>query len=427
MARQKGIEEWVEAVRAEFPTLSRAVNGRSLAYLDNAASTMKPRRVIDAMQRFYAEDYSNVNRGTHYLSQVATRRFESARESVRRFIGAGESREVIFTGGTTAAINLVAYSWGEAFLGRDDEVLISTMEHHSNIVPWQMLCERKNARLRVAALDEDGALDMAALAERITPRTKMVAVTHVSNVLGVVNPVKEIVRLAHEAGAHVLIDGAQAIPHMPVNVQELDADFYAFSSHKMFGPTGIGVLYGKSSILTQMPPWQGGGDMIGRVSFDGSTWANLPHKFEAGTPNIAGAIGLAEAIDYLEGMDRQRMADWEFRLAEYAIELLGEIEGVRILGPQQNNAGAVSFVLEGVHAHDIGAILDKQGLATRTGHHCAQPLLKHFGIESASRASFAFYNTMEEVERLAEGVRRVVDLFCSPSIFEEITELTNLD
>jgi cysteine desulfurase/selenocysteine lyase len=399
------------ALRQEFPALHQLVHGKPLAYLDNAASSQSPRAVHDAMARQQSLNHSNVHRGVHWLSEVATAAFEGARDKVRRFVNADSVQEIVFTRGTTESINLVASSFGQR-LGRGDEVLITALEHHSNIVPWQLLCERTGARLVVAPILDDGSLDIAAFERRLSTRTKLAAVAHVSNALGTINPVAELVSRAHAAGAVVLLDGAQAVPHLRIDVQALDCDFYAFSSHKMFGPTGIGVLYGKRALLDSMPPYQGGGDMILTVSFERSTYNALPYKFEAGTPNITGAVGLGAAVDYLEAIDFTALGEHEHDLLAYAARRLeSDVPGARLIGTAAAKASVLSFVVDGIHAHDLGTIVDREGVAIRTGHHCAMPVMERFGVAATARASFAFYNNREDVDRLIEGLRRAVEIF----------------
>lgn len=400
----------VESCRFHFPLLRRQVNGKPLVYLDNAATSQKPQVVIDAMIRYYYEENSNIHRGVHYLSERATEAYEAARVKVQRFLNARSIKEVIFVRGTTEAINLVASSYGRKVLKADDEVLISAMEHHSNIVPWQLVCEEKGARLRVIPMNDAGELLLDEYEKLLNERTKIVAVTHVSNALGTVNPIKQMVAIAHARGIPVLVDGAQAVPHMKVDVQNLDCDFYAFSAHKMFGPTGVGILYGREELLEAMPPYQGGGDMIKSVTFEKTIFNDLPLKFEAGTPNIAGGIGLGAAIDYMNAMDMSAVMAYEHELLEYATSKLLEIPGLRIIGTAKEKAGVISFVLEGVHPHDIGTILDYEGVAIRTGHHCAQPVMQRFGVPATARASFAFYNTKDEVDVLVRAVRKVKEV-----------------
>ncbi|MEE4186759.1 MAG: cysteine desulfurase [Gammaproteobacteria bacterium] len=399
----------VERVRADFPVLHQQVHGCPLAFLDNAASAQHPTAVIDAISHYYRHDHANVHRGVHTLSHRATEAYEGAREAVRRFIGAGSTREIVFTRGTTEAINLVAASFGST-LQAGDEILISHMEHHSNIVPWQLLCERTGAVLRVAPIDESGTLLLDAMLEMLSARTRLVAVTHVSNALGTVNPIRDIVTAAHERGVPVLVDGAQATLHAPVDVQELGCDFYAFSGHKMCGPTGIGVLYGREDWLERLPPWQGGGEMILSVSFTATTYNKLPYKFEAGTPNIAGAIGLGAAIDYLEQIGLEQIAAYEQQLLAYLTSRLAEIDGMRLIGTAAHKAGVQSFLLGDIHPHDLGTVLDHKGVAIRTGHHCAMPVMELFEIPGTARASIAFYNTAREVDQLIEALHVAQDL-----------------
>jgi cysteine desulfurase / selenocysteine lyase len=401
----------VEAIRQDFPVLHQEVHGRPLAYLDNAASAQRPVQVIEAMSEYYRRDHANVHRGVHLLSQRATEAFEGAREKVRRFINARSTREVIFTRGTTEAINLVAQSWGRSNVGPGDEIVITHLEHHANIVPWQMLCEQTGAALRVIPMTPSGEIDLEAARALIGPRTRLVAFGHVSNALGTIHPVAELIALARSAGALVLLDGAQGVPHLRVDVQALDCDFYAFSGHKMFGPTGIGVLWGREDVLRAMPPWQGGGDMILSVSFEKTVYNDLPFKFEAGTPNIAGAIGLGAAVDYLERLDFDRASAWEHELLEYGTRLLSGIDGLRIIGTAPHKAAVISFVLEGVHPHDIGTIVDHAGVAIRTGHHCAMPIMEYYGVPATARASFAFYNTRAEIDRLHEALQLAREVF----------------
>jgi len=401
----------VGRVREEFPALKQLVHGKPLVYLDNAATTQKPQLVIDAITHFYQEDCSNIHRGVHLLSERATKAYEDARLAVQQFINAADPAEVIFVRGTTEAINLVAHSYGRTHVQAGDAVLISAMEHHSNIVPWQILCEERGARLRVVPMNGRGELLLDELEKLLTPRTKLVAVSHVSNALGTVNPVRQIIAMAHEHGTPVLVDGAQAVPHLQVDVQELDCDFYAFSGHKMYGPTGVGVLYGKKRLLEAMPPYQGGGDMISSVTFEKTTYNRLPFKFEAGTPNIAGVIGLGAAIEYLERTAVDRVAAHENHLLTYATERISSLPGVRLIGTAQEKAAVLSFVLEGVHPHDIGTVLDQEGIAVRTGHHCAQPVMQFFGVPATARASFALYNTEEEVDALMRGICKVQEIF----------------
>ena len=397
----------VTAIRADFPALAQRVHGRPLVYLDNAATSQKPRRVIDAIRAFYETDNANVHRGVHELSERATAAYEGAREKVRAYINAASVREIVFTRNATESINLVARAWGDANVGPGDEVLITAMEHHSNIVPWQLLCERKGAVLRVAPMDDRGELLVDELERLITPRTKMIAVVHMSNALGTVNPVAAIVEMGRRANVAVLIDGSQAAYHMPIDVRALGADFYVFTGHKLYGPTGIGVLYGREDVLEAMPPFLGGGDMIASVTFERSTWNALPYKFEAGTPNIAGAVGLGTAIDYVTDVGLDAIAAHERTLLEHATSRLSELPGLRIIGTASRKASIVSFVMEGIHPHDIGTIVDRHGIAIRTGHHCAQPVMERLGIPATARASFAMYNTIEEIDALAAALDRV--------------------
>jgi len=401
----------VKRLREDFPILERTIRERPLVYLDNAATTQKPRSVIEAVARYYAEENANIHRGVHLLSELATSAYEGVREKVRDLLHAAEAREIVFVRGTTEAINLVASSFGRGRVGAGDEVLITAMEHHSNIVPWQMLCEEKGARLRVAPMDDRDALEMDAFERLVGPRTKLVAVSHVSNALGTVNPVREIVEIAHARGVPVLLDGAQAVAHQSVDVQALGCDFYAFSGHKLFGPTGIGVLYGRAELLEAMPPWQGGGDMIASVTFEKTTYNTIPFKFEAGTPHIAGVVGLGAAIDYVQSVGLDRIAAWEVVLLAHGTALLEDVPGVRMIGTAPDKAAVLSFVLGGVHAHDVGTILDQDGIAIRTGHHCAQPVMDRLGIPATARASLAFYNTIEELDALAAGLRKVAEVF----------------
>jgi cysteine desulfurase/selenocysteine lyase len=401
----------VPALRRDFPILGQLVRGRPLVYLDNAATSQKPQCVIDALVRYYRCDNANIHRGVHWLSERATQAYEDARGKLKRFLNAAHAREIIFVRGATEGINLVAQTWGRASVEAGDEILISHLEHHSNIVPWQMLCEQKGARLRVIPVTDTGELELDTLDRLLGPRTKIVAIAHVSNALGTVNPVRRIIEAAHAWGARVLVDGAQAVPHMKVDVRQLDCDFYVLSGHKMYGPTGIGVLYGKAELLEAMPPYQGGGDMIESVTFEKTTYNVPPYKFEAGTPNIAGAIGLGAAVDYLNQIGMDNIAAHEQELLDYATRALARVPGLRILGTAAEKAGVVSFVLEGVHPHDAGTILDEQGIAVRTGHHCAQPVMERFGVPATTRASFALYNTKEDVDALVAGLQRVREIF----------------
>jgi cysteine desulfurase/selenocysteine lyase len=401
----------VDAVRGDFPILEQRIHGRPLVYLDNAASAQKPRQVIEAVSHFDSNDYSNVHRGVHTLSERATQAFEAARATVRRFINAAEEREIVFVRGTTEAINLVTQTYGRTKLGFGDDIVISAMEHHSNIVPWQLLCQERGANLRVIPMNDAGELILDEYEKLLGPRTKLVAVVHVSNALGTVNPVAEMIETAHRHGIPVLLDGAQAVPHLGVDVQSLDCDFYAFSGHKLFGPTGIGVLYGKAPLLQAMPPYQGGGEMIAAVTFEKTFFKEIPAKFEAGTPNITGTVGLGAAIDYLTSLGLDAAAVHEHQLLDYATERMSEIPQVRLIGTAKHKISVVSFVIEGVHAHDAGTILDRAGVAVRVGHHCAQPVMQRFKVPATVRASFAFYNTKEEIDALIDGIHNVIEVF----------------
>lgn len=396
----------VEQVRGDFPILHQEVNGHPLVYLDNAATTQKPNRVIDAISHYYRHDNANVHRGAHCLSDRATQAFEGARETVRQFINAEGTESIIWTRGCTEAINLVAQCFAAEQLGEGDEILVSTLAHHSNIVPWQMAAARTGAKVIPIPVTDHSELDLAGFRQLLGPKTKLVALEHVSNAMGTINPVEDIIALAHEAGARVLVDGAQAIAHWPLDVQAMDADFYAFSGHKMFGPTGIGVLYGKRELLDAMPPYQGGGEMIESVSFSGTTYNQLPYKFEAGTPDIAGAVGLAAAIDYLHGIDRKGAAEHEMQLLEHALALAADFPGFRLIGNAANKTSVLSFLLEGAHPHDVGTLLDQQGVAVRTGHHCTQPIMDQLAIPGTVRASFSIYNTHEEVDKLFAALHK---------------------
>ena len=404
-------DDQVAQWRADFPILKTQVNGHPLVYLDNGATTQKPQVVIDAVSHYYENTNSNIHRGVHQLSELATAAYENGREQVRRFIGAASVKEVVFTRGTTESINLVANSWGMANLKAGDEVLVTEMEHHSNIVPWQMVTERTGALLKVIPINDAGEISLDDVRELISDRTKMVAISQLSNALGTINPVKEVIEMAHQAGALVLVDGAQAIAHIPVDMADLNCDFYAFSGHKIFGPTGTGVLYGKEALLEAMPPWQGGGDMIRIVRFEKSTWNDLPYKFEAGTPNIAGGIGLGVALDYVSDVGLEKIAAHETELLNYASRKLQELPGLKLIGTAKNRASIASFVLDQLHAHDLGTILDSEGIAIRAGHHCAMPVMQHYGVAATARASFAFYNTFSEVDRLMDGLNKAVEMF----------------
>ena len=396
----------LNAIRAEFPALHQEVNCKPLVYLDNGATTQKPKAVINALQQYYEQNNSNVHRGAHTLSDRATEHFENARKTLQRFLNAKKAEEIVWTRGTTESINLVAATWGRAFIKTGDRILVSGMEHHSNIVPWQMLCEQTGAELLPIPVLDNGELDMDAYKTLLTPQVKLVSVVHVSNALGTINPVADIIRMAHGVGAKVLVDGAQAVAHWSIDVQALDADFYAFSGHKLFGPTGIGVLYGKEELLNAMPPYQGGGEMIEHVSFTKTTYNVLPYKFEAGTPNIAGAIGLAAAVDYLHSLDRVALAAHEDALLARANELAAQVGGIRIIGNACHKASVFGFILEGAHPADVGTLLDQQGIAVRTGHHCAMPVMEQFKVPGTVRASFTFYNTLDEVNALFRGIEK---------------------
>jgi cysteine desulfurase / selenocysteine lyase len=400
----------VQKVRRDFPVLHQKVHGKPLVYLDNAATTQKPLAVIEAIGNYYRQDNSNIHRGVHTLSERATEAYEKVRAAAQKFLNAADTKEIIFVRGTTEAINLVAQSYGRKNVGSGDEVLITAMEHHSNIVPWQLLCEEKDAKLRVAPINDRGELLLEEFEKLLGPKTKIVAVGHLSNALGTVNPVREIVRMAHARNIPVLVDGAQAAPRMRVDVQELDCDFYAISGHKMYGPTGIGVLYGKTKLLEAMPPYQGGGDMIASVTFDKTIYNRLPYKFEAGTPNIADTIGLGAAIEYLNGLGLDEIEQHEADLLSYATQAVESIPGVRVIGTAAEKAGVLSFVMDEIHPHDIGTILDSEGIAVRTGHHCAQPVMQRFNIPATARASFGLYNTREEVDALVKGIRKVQEV-----------------
>jgi cysteine desulfurase/selenocysteine lyase len=401
----------VARIREDFPVLRQIVNGKPLVYLDNAASSQVPQVVIDRGSIYLEDEHSNIHRGVHYLSQKATTAYEGAREKVKRFINAREARECIFVRGATEGINLVMHGYGRKFIGEGDEIIISAMEHHANIVPWQMLCEEKGAHLRVIPMNDAGELLMDEYNSLLNERTKFVAITHISNALGTINPIKQMIDQAHKYGVPVLIDGAQSAPHMQVDVQDLDCDFFAFSGHKMFAPTGSGIVFGKAALLEKMNPFQGGGDMIKSVTFEKTIYGDLPNKFEAGTPAIASQIGLGAAIDYLSSMDREQAAAHEQELLRYATEKITAIEGVRVIGTAHEKTSVLSFVIDDIHPHDIGTILDQEGIAVRAGHHCAQPVMQRFNVPATARASFAFYNTKEEVDVLARTIERVVEIF----------------
>jgi cysteine desulfurase / selenocysteine lyase len=401
----------VERVREDFPALKQTIHGKPLVYLDNAATAQKPRAVIDAIVKFYEVDCANVHRGVHELSQRSTAAYEDTRTKVRRFLNARSNQEIVFVRGTTEGINLVTQTWGRTNLRAGDEIIIAGLEHHSNIVPWQIVCEETGARLRVIPVDERGELILEEYERLLDSHTRMVAIGHVSNALGTINPVRRIVEMAHDAGALTLVDGAQAVPHMPVDLAALNADFYAFSGHKLYGPTGIGVLYGKAELLDAMPPYQGGGDMIRTVTFEKTTYNDLPYKFEAGTPDIAGGIGLGAAVDYVTRLGMKKIGAYEHELLLYATEALEQIPGLRIIGTAREKAAVLSFVMDGIHPHDIGTVLDHQGIAVRTGHHCAQPVMDRYHIPATTRASLAFYNTSAEIDALVAGLHKVKEVF----------------
>ena len=401
----------VARIREDFPVLKQTIHGKPLVYLDNAATAQKPRSVIDAIVKFYEVDCANIHRGVHELSQRSTAAYEETRAKVRRFLNARSNKEIIFVRGTTEGINLVTQTWGRTNLKPGDEIIIAGLEHHSNIVPWQIVCEETGARLRVIPINDRGELIFEEYQRLLSPRTRMVAIGHVSNALGTINPVGPIVRMAHAAGALTLVDGAQAVPHMRVDVQALDADFYAFSGHKLYGPTGIGALYGKAELLDAMPPYQGGGDMIRSVSFEKTTYNDLPYKFEAGTPDIAGGIGLGAAVDYVTRIGIEKIGAYEHELLRYGTDALEQIPGLRIIGTAREKAAVLSFVMEGIHPHDIGTVLDRQGIAVRTGHHCAQPVMDRYHIPATTRASLAFYNTTAEIDALVAGLYKVKEVF----------------
>jgi cysteine desulfurase / selenocysteine lyase len=401
----------LEQVRSDFPILRQTVRGRRLVYLDNAATSQKPRQVIDRLVRYYTEENSNVHRGVHMLSERATEAYEAARKTMQRFVNASSEREIIFVRGCTEAVNLVARTFGRVNVGEGDEVVISAMEHHSNIVPWQMLCEEKKAKLRVIPINQRGEIELDSYQSTLSERTKIVAIVHVSNSLGTINPLREMIAIAHARGIPVFVDGAQAAPHMKIDVQELDADFYALSGHKMFGPTGIGVLYGKERFLEAMPPFLGGGDMIRTVTFEKTTYNTLPYKFEAGTPNIADAIGLASAAEYVESIGHEKISVYEAELLRYASGRIESLRDARLIGTAKQKASVLSFVLGEIHPHDIGTIVDQEGVAIRTGHHCTQPVMAFFDVPATARASFAFYNTKEDVDALIEALEKVYEVF----------------
>ncbi len=410
-SRRPAVPLDVARIREDFPILRQRIRGKPLVYLDNAATSQKPQVVIDAVSRFYSAENANIHRGVHYLSERATISYDEARDKVARFLNAYSSREIIFTRGTTEGINLVAQTYGRSHLKSGDDIVITAMEHHSNIVPWQLVCEQTGATLRAAPINDEGELDLDAFERLLGDRTRLVAVVHLSNALGTINPIKRLVALAHSRGIPVLVDGAQAAPHLRVDVQDLDCDFFAFSGHKVFGPTGVGVLYGRESLLEHMPPYQGGGDMIATVTLQRSTWAPLPAKFEAGTPMIAQVMGLGAALDYVNHVGLDAITAWERDLLRYATERVSQIEGIRLIGTAREKASVLGFVLEGVHPHDIGTVLDDAGVAIRAGHHCAQPVMERFGVPATARASFAFYNTREEIDALVDGIMTVKKMF----------------
>ncbi|MCH7973909.1 MAG: cysteine desulfurase [Bacteroidetes bacterium] len=401
----------IEKIRNDFPILKQLIHNKPLCYLDNAASTQKPQIVIDTINNFYSTTNSNIHRGVHYLSEKSTQAFENARIKVKDFINAKSEKEIIFTSGTTASINLVAQSFGRKYLNEDDEIIVTTMEHHSNIVPWQLLCDEKNANLKVVKINDIGELLLDSLNDLISEKTKLISVMHVSNTLGTINPIKEIIKIAHQNNVPVLLDAAQSIQHIEIDVQELDCDFLAFSGHKIYGPTGIGILYGKENLLDEMPPFMGGGDMISKVTFEETTFNELPFKFEAGTSNIAGAIGLGAAIDYVKSIGIKNIKEYETNLLNAATDAVKEIPGIKIIGNAKEKTSVLSFVIDNIHPHDIGTFLDFEGVAIRTGHHCTQPLMDFFKIPATSRASFAFYNTLEEVEQLTIALKKTIEVF----------------
>lgn len=410
------MEELVEkqfdlaAIRADFPILGRSVNGNPLVYFDNGATAQKPQCMIDALEHYYQFENSNIHRGVHTLSQEATSHYEEVREQMQAFLGAREKEEIIFTSGTTHGINLLAHSYGDAFIQEGDEILISAMEHHSNIVPWQMLCQRKKAKLKVAPINDAGEIILEEYEKLLSPKTKLVAIVHISNTLGTINPIKKMIDLAHAQGAHFMVDGAQSAPHQKIDVMDLNCDFFVFSMHKVFGPTGMGVLYGKRELLDKMPPYQGGGDMIKTVRFEETTYNDLPHKFEAGTPNIADGIATAAVLDYIKQLDWEEISKHESELLAYATEKIQEINGLRIIGQASHKASVISFVHESIHPYDLGVILDKMGIAVRTGHHCTQPLMERFGIPGTVRASFAFYNSKDEVDLFITALKKAINM-----------------
>ena len=401
----------VARIREDFPILKQQVRGKPLVYLDNAATSQKPQAVIDTLNRYYTTENSNVHRGLHYLSELATQEYEAARSKVRQFLNAADDREIIFVRGTTEGINLVAQSYARQQIGEGDEIIISAMEHHSNIVPWQIICQERGAHLRVIPINDDGEILIDEYEKLLGPRAKLVSIVHVANSLGTINPIEQIVAMAHSRGVPVLVDGAQSVPHMAIDVRRLDCDFFAFSGHKLFGPTGIGILYGKAELFESMPPYQGGGEMIRSVTFEKTLYNTLPYKFEAGTPNIGGAIGLGTAIDYLTDLGLDRVSAYERQLLDYGTKRLSAIGGLRLIGTAREKGSILSFVLDGIHPHDIGTILDSDGIAIRAGHHCTQPVMARFGVPATARASLAFYNTPEEIDVLVEGIDKVIEVF----------------
>jgi len=401
----------IQKIREDFPILQQKIYNRPLVYFDNAATTQRPQQVIDALNRTYTQYYGNIHRAAHFLADKATAAYEETRDKVKNLINAESREQILFTKGTTESINLAAFAFGEAFVKAGDEIIVSEMEHHSNIVPWQMMAGRKGAKILMLPIDNDGRLLIEKLEELITPKTKLIAVAHVSNVLGTINPIAQIAQIAHAKGLRIFVDGAQAAPHLQIDVQKLNVDFYALSAHKMYGPNGVGVLYGKKELLEQLPPYQGGGEMISEVKFSGTTYNELPYKFEAGTPNISGVIAFGAAIDYLQNIGFENLSAWEHELLEYATAQLLAIPGLRIYGTQTEKSGVISFNVEGVHFFDLGTMLDKFGIAVRTGHHCADPLMDHFGIQGTVRASFAFYNTKAEIDIFVEALRKVIAMF----------------
>lgn len=401
----------IQKIREDFPILQQKIYNRPLVYFDNAATTQRPQQVIDALNRTYTQYYGNIHRAAHFLADKATAAYEETRDKVKNLINAESREQIVFTKGTTESINMAAFAFGEAFVKAGDEIIVSEMEHHSNIVPWQMMAGRKGAKILMLPIDNDGRLLIEKLEELITPKTKLIAVAHVSNVLGTINPIAQIAQIAHAKGLRIFVDGAQAAPHLQIDVQKLNVDFYALSAHKMYGPNGVGVLYGKKELLEQLPPYQGGGEMISEVKFSGTTYNELPYKFEAGTPNISGVIAFGAAIDYLQNIGFENLAAWEHELLEYATAQLLAIPGLQIYGTQAEKSGVISFNVEGVHFFDLGTMLDKFGIAVRTGHHCADPLMDHFGIQGTVRASFAFYNTKAEIDIFVEALRKVIAMF----------------